>query len=215
MLSRLSVTQPISNIMLLVPMTSGTIDSSKYTGSITYIDVDDSQGFWEFTGSGYAVGSGSFKSTSIDTIADTGTTLIYIPDAVVEAYYGQVSGASYDSSRVDTHSPALLTSLTSLSAFALMRPLSLVNISTMHLILDPISSVVCNPTLALACPFMVMSSSRVGSWSTTLPRAHPDSVLPRSLPKSQVSVDYQLHRILCHEIYKNDYYHVESICFKS
>ena len=115
MLSRLSVTQPISNIMLLVPMTSGTIDSSKYTGSITYIDVDDSQGFWEFTGSGYAVGSGSFKSTSIDTIADTGTTLIYIPDAVVEAYYGQVSGASYDSSRVDTHSPALLTSLTSLS----------------------------------------------------------------------------------------------------
>lgn len=77
----------------------GSIDSSKHTGSITYVDVDDSQGFWEFTGTGYAVGSGSFKSTSIDTIADTGTTLIYVPDAVVTAYYKGVSGASYDSSQ--------------------------------------------------------------------------------------------------------------------
>lgn len=72
----------------------GVIDSSKYTGSITYVDVDSSQGFWGFTGTGYAVGSGSFKSSSIDTIADTGTTLIYAPDAVVKAYYAQVSGSS-------------------------------------------------------------------------------------------------------------------------
>jgi hypothetical protein len=28
------------------------------------------------------------------TSADTGTTLIYVPDAVVTAYYKQVSGAS-------------------------------------------------------------------------------------------------------------------------
>ncbi|KIM83619.1 hypothetical protein PILCRDRAFT_819250 [Piloderma croceum F 1598] len=77
----------------------GTIDSSKYTGTITYIDVDTDNGFWEFTGSGYAVGSGSFISSSIDAIADTGTTLIYVPDAVVTAYYKQVSGASYDSSQ--------------------------------------------------------------------------------------------------------------------
>ncbi|KIM83600.1 hypothetical protein PILCRDRAFT_69108 [Piloderma croceum F 1598] len=77
----------------------GTIDSSKYTGTITYIDVDTANGFWEFTGSGYAVGSGSFVSSSIDAIADTGTTLIYVPDAVVTAYYKQVSGASYDSSQ--------------------------------------------------------------------------------------------------------------------
>ncbi|KZP18683.1 aspartic protease PEP1 [Athelia psychrophila] len=77
----------------------GVIDSSKYTGSITYVDVDSSQGFWGFTGTGYAVGSGSFKSSSIDTIADTGTTLIYAPDAVVKAYYAQVSGSSLSSSQ--------------------------------------------------------------------------------------------------------------------
>ena len=46
----------------------GTIDSSKYTGTITYIDVDTANGFWEFTGSGYAVGGGSFVSSSIDAM---------------------------------------------------------------------------------------------------------------------------------------------------
>ena len=72
----------------------GYIDSSKYTGSITYVDVDTSNGFWEFTASGYAVGSGSTKTLSIDAIADTGTTLLYVPTSVVKAYYAQVSGSS-------------------------------------------------------------------------------------------------------------------------
>jgi hypothetical protein len=75
----------------------GYIDSSKYTGDITYVNVDSSQGFWEFTASGYSVGSGSTVSTSIDVIADTGTTLVYLPTTVVSAYYKQVSGAKYDS----------------------------------------------------------------------------------------------------------------------
>jgi Eukaryotic aspartyl protease len=47
----------------------GFIDSSKYSGSITYVTVDTSQGFWEFTASGYAIGSGSTRSSSIDAIA--------------------------------------------------------------------------------------------------------------------------------------------------
>lgn len=44
------------------------------------------------------MGSGSFKSTSIDGIADTGTTLLYVPSAVVSAYWSQVSGARNDNS---------------------------------------------------------------------------------------------------------------------
>ncbi|MCJ1381275.1 Type I transmembrane sorting receptor [Xylographa soralifera] len=71
----------------------GYIDSSEYTGSITYVPVSTSNGFWEFTGNGYAVGSGSFVSSSIDAIADTGTTLLYLPAAAVKAYYAKVSGA--------------------------------------------------------------------------------------------------------------------------
>jgi hypothetical protein len=71
----------------------GYIDSSKYTGSITYVNVNTGNGFWEFTGNGYAVGSGSFVSSSIDAIADTGTTLLYLPAAAVKAYYAKVSGS--------------------------------------------------------------------------------------------------------------------------
>jgi len=77
----------------------GYIDSSKHTGSITYVPVKTSNGFWEFTGNGYAVGTGAFTSSSIDAIADTGTTLLYLPTAIVSAYYAKVSGASYSSSQ--------------------------------------------------------------------------------------------------------------------
>ena len=75
----------------------GFIDDSKHTGEITYTKVNNAQGFWEFTGTGYGVGSGRFQSTNIDAIADTGTTLILIEDSIVEAYYSEVDGAEYDS----------------------------------------------------------------------------------------------------------------------
>jgi len=71
----------------------GYIDSTEYTGSITYVPVKTTNGFWEFTGNGYAVGSSAFVSTSIDAIADTGTTLLYLPSTAVTAYYKQVSGS--------------------------------------------------------------------------------------------------------------------------
>jgi len=72
----------------------GYIDSSKYTGSITYTSVNTSPGYWTFTSSGYQVGTGAFSSTSITGIADTGTTLLYLPTAIVKAYYAKVSGSS-------------------------------------------------------------------------------------------------------------------------
>ena len=72
----------------------GYIDSSAYTGDITYTGVDNSQGFWGFTASGYTIGSGSPVSEDIPAIADTGTSLLLLPDDVVSAYYGAVSGSS-------------------------------------------------------------------------------------------------------------------------
>ncbi|KIX97696.1 uncharacterized protein Z520_06474 [Fonsecaea multimorphosa CBS 102226] len=77
----------------------GFIDSSKYTGDITYTPVDNSNGFWEITGTGYQVGNGKFQSASIDAIADTGTTLLLMDDDIVSAYYDQVDGAEYDNSQ--------------------------------------------------------------------------------------------------------------------
>lgn len=48
----------------------GFIDKSKYTGSLTYTDVDSSDGFWGFTADGWSVGSSSAgSSSSIKAIA--------------------------------------------------------------------------------------------------------------------------------------------------
>lgn len=77
----------------------GYIDTSAYTGSITYVPVNTANGFWEFSSNGYAVGSGAFVSSTIDAIADTGTTLLYLPSTIVSAYYAKVPGASYVSSQ--------------------------------------------------------------------------------------------------------------------
>ncbi|KAK4216505.1 pepsin [Rhypophila decipiens] len=72
----------------------GYIDKAKYTGSITYSAVNPNPGYWTWTSTGYAVGSGEFVSTSITNIADTGTTLLYLPTAIVTAYYRQIPGAT-------------------------------------------------------------------------------------------------------------------------
>ncbi|KAG8629262.1 hypothetical protein KVT40_003127 [Elsinoe batatas] len=78
----------------------GFIDSAKYTGSISYTAVDNSEGFWGFTAGGYQVGSSAAVSTSIgSSIADTGTTLLFLPASVVRAYYAQVSGATNSASQ--------------------------------------------------------------------------------------------------------------------
>ncbi|KAL4868083.1 aspartic protease pep1 [Aspergillus spectabilis] len=63
----------------------GYIDSAKYTGSLTYTNIDSSQGFWMF--------SATAGSTRFRAIADTGTTLIMIDSDIAEAYYSQVRGA--------------------------------------------------------------------------------------------------------------------------
>ena len=102
--------------------------------------VDNSQGFWQFTAGAYTVGgsSGSGSSPSPSTgngtagnatvkaaaaaaggavgtaIADTGTSLLYLPTAVVQAYYASVSGASYNQAQAGYTFPCS-TSLPSFS----------------------------------------------------------------------------------------------------
>lgn len=76
----------------------GFIDDSKYTGSLTYASVDNSQGFWQFTADGYSVGSSGSGGSSFSAIADTGTTLVLLDDSIVSDYYSQVDGAQNSSS---------------------------------------------------------------------------------------------------------------------
>ncbi|USW50097.1 Putative aspartic peptidase A1 family, aspartic peptidase domain superfamily [Septoria linicola] len=78
----------------------GYIDSSKYTGSIAYTAVDQSNGFWQFNSGGFSVGSGNATSGSIgSSIMDTGTSLLYLPSNVASSYYSKVSGAKLDNSQ--------------------------------------------------------------------------------------------------------------------
>ena len=74
----------------------GFLDDSKYSGDITYTSVDSSQGYWGFTVDGYGVGSASPSSSSINAIADTGTSLLMVDDSVCSAYWGQVDGSFND-----------------------------------------------------------------------------------------------------------------------
>jgi len=77
----------------------GYIDSSKYTGAITYVNADTSQGFWGMTASAYSIGTGASTKASIEGILDTGTTLMYVDAAIARAYYAKVSGAKNDSTQ--------------------------------------------------------------------------------------------------------------------
>ncbi|KAK7420130.1 hypothetical protein QQZ08_010544 [Neonectria magnoliae] len=74
----------------------GFIGKSSYTGEISYTDIDNSQGWWQFMSSGYAVGGGSVSSSPITGIADTGTTLLLLPSTVTKAYYTHLKGAGVD-----------------------------------------------------------------------------------------------------------------------
>ncbi|KAF2767162.1 Asp-domain-containing protein [Teratosphaeria nubilosa] len=80
--------------------TFGTIDSSQYTGDIHYVDIDNSDGFWQWSPTAYSIaGKSSECPTCSSGIADTGTSLILVDDDIVEAYYKQVSNAEYSNTQ--------------------------------------------------------------------------------------------------------------------
>ncbi|KAI1737999.1 secreted aspartic proteinase precursor [Xylaria scruposa] len=74
----------------------GFIDSAKYKGDISYVDVDSSNGLWTISTSGYRIGNGTPRDVSFRAIADTGTSLALLPMAIVQDYYSTVTDAIYD-----------------------------------------------------------------------------------------------------------------------
>lgn len=71
----------------------GFVDQTEFTGSVNFVSVNATQGFWQFAASGFAVGSGAPQNLAHQAIADTGTTLMLMPDSIIEAYYKQVPSA--------------------------------------------------------------------------------------------------------------------------
>ena len=77
----------------------GRIDTTKFTGDMAWIPVNTTQGFWQFSTSGFSVGSdsGNLQSTATgQAIADTGTTLMIVSQEISDGYYSQVQGAQND-----------------------------------------------------------------------------------------------------------------------
>jgi len=57
------------------------------------VPVNTSSGFWEFTSDGFKVGGSAAISSPHQAIADTGTTLLLVPEDIATAYYAQIPGA--------------------------------------------------------------------------------------------------------------------------
>jgi hypothetical protein len=74
----------------------GFIDNSEFTGDISFVPVNATRGFWQFTAMGFTVGASQPSMMPHLAIADTGTTLMLMPDSIVTAYYSQVQSARYD-----------------------------------------------------------------------------------------------------------------------
>ncbi|KAK4455364.1 aspartic-type endopeptidase [Podospora aff. communis PSN243] len=72
----------------------GFIDPAKHTSNFSWTAIDPNPGYWLWASPGYSVASQPWVSSNIIGIADTGTTLLYLPTAVVNAYYSAIPGAS-------------------------------------------------------------------------------------------------------------------------
>ncbi|KAF2151086.1 acid protease [Myriangium duriaei CBS 260.36] len=77
----------------------GYINSTKYTGKLSYAPVDASSGYWKFPLRRYGINGTNYNyGVNFDAIVDTGTTLMYLPDNIVKLYYSKVPGAAIDTS---------------------------------------------------------------------------------------------------------------------
>lgn len=82
---------------------------------IHYVDVDNTNGFWQFPSTKAAVNGHTIDLANNTAIADTGTTLALVSDKVCEAIYSAIPGAFQNerigvSHLLPTHTSPPLTS---------------------------------------------------------------------------------------------------------
>ncbi|TYJ55923.1 hypothetical protein B9479_003307 [Cryptococcus floricola] len=75
--------------------TFGYLDSSLYSGDVTYVDVDDDAQYWQIEMASATIqGSSIALNSSYNMVAiDTGTTLIGGPESIVAEIYSKIDGA--------------------------------------------------------------------------------------------------------------------------
>ena len=74
----------------------GRIDSTKFTGALSWIAANTSKGFWQVSTSRVTVGNGSTRFPASQAIVDTGTTLMLVSKQIFDGYYSHVPGAQRD-----------------------------------------------------------------------------------------------------------------------
>jgi len=70
----------------------GGVDSSKYTGDFTYTPVT-TKGYWQFSVDSITLGSDAV-GTTVNAIADTGTSLLAVPKATFTSLVAKLPGVS-------------------------------------------------------------------------------------------------------------------------
>ncbi len=76
----------------------GFINKTEYKGSIQYVPINTGSIYWEFLVTGYSIGpqpSTRMTTKRYVAIADTGTSLMLVPDDILESYYARVKGAVF------------------------------------------------------------------------------------------------------------------------
>jgi hypothetical protein len=75
----------------------GYINESEYIGDIAYTPIDLQTPYWQIVLSGAQIGKdGEFREVPVRGIVDTGTTLLLMPQEIVDAYYAEVPGSFFD-----------------------------------------------------------------------------------------------------------------------
>lgn len=69
----------------------GYIDDTKYTGNITYTNVDSSKGYWTMTSPAYSIGNGTKQEYNMTGIADTGGSGMAVPTTVYNDYVAAIN----------------------------------------------------------------------------------------------------------------------------
>ena len=75
----------------------GFIDPKKHNGDVKYFPAKTDDAYWGVESASYGIGS-QVTQKKIRSIVDTGTTLLLMPQPVLDGYYGAVKDAKNDSS---------------------------------------------------------------------------------------------------------------------
>ncbi|KAF9089933.1 hypothetical protein BGX23_006357 [Mortierella sp. AD031] len=95
----------------------GSIDSTKFTGNLTYVPVTQ-QGYWQVAIEGVSFNGESLNQTA-EGIIDTGSTLVMVSDAAATAIHKNVKGSYYSDEFQGWVVPCLVANATGSVAFTM------------------------------------------------------------------------------------------------